>query len=180
MKGDKRCHCELGIPISEIAERLVISVGGIKLAVEKGEIIACDNDNRFIESIPLNFKGVRGKLLSSTELARKVFYLPKRPDGDFFMHGIPLLSGVDDPEVIQAKVLHCHPHRSCDLWRFGEFDLHGIATSAMEEEEINFRSIMGCPEKALKRLDNPQDLFKSEALPGSTNTRVTQKAMDIR
>ncbi len=40
---------ELGISLTELARRLGISVPGVGYSVERGEIIACENNYRLIE-----------------------------------------------------------------------------------------------------------------------------------
>ena len=40
---------ELGISLTELARRLRISVSGVGYSVERGEIIACENDYQLIE-----------------------------------------------------------------------------------------------------------------------------------
>ncbi len=49
---------ELGISLTELARRLGISVAGVGYSVERGEIIARENDYQLIELISENFKGV--------------------------------------------------------------------------------------------------------------------------
>jgi hypothetical protein len=58
-----------------------------------------------------------------------------------------MLSGVNDPQVIQGEIIQSDVHRPCNVRCFVEFDFYRQASALCQEEQINFRPAMRCPEK---------------------------------
>ena len=56
-----------------------------------------------------------GVTCPSSETSRQRSDLPQWPDSDLLMHGIYMLSGVNDPQVMQAQIVQGNAHRAGDV-----------------------------------------------------------------
>ena len=63
------------------------------------------------------------------------------------MHGIPVLSRVNDLQVIKAEVGKGNLHGFGGVRRLAKFHFYSIAPSTVEEkQQADFHTTVGCPE----------------------------------
>jgi len=89
----------------------------------------------------------------------------KREDGYLLVHRVRMLSGVDDPQVMEIEVLKSSVYGLCNKWCLVELHFHTVTTASVEKKKIDSHSIMGGPEKRLRRFNHVQDLLQGEPFP---------------
>jgi hypothetical protein len=73
------------------------------------------------------------------ETIRQRGNLSQWPDRDLLMHGIRVLTRVNDPQVLQTQILQSDTHGACHMWRFAKFDFYRKTPTVRQKQQINFR-----------------------------------------
>lgn len=58
----------------------------------------------------------------------------KREDGYLFVHRVRMLSGVDDPQVMEIEVLKSSVYGLCNKWCLVELHFHTVTTASVEKK----------------------------------------------
>ena len=91
-----------------------------------------------------------------------------------------MLSGINDPQMIQGWIIQSNAHRLCNVRCFVEFDFYRQAPALCQEEQINFCPTMRCPEKRFGWFKHLENLFQGKAFPGRSNAWMTYENVKVR
>ena len=99
----------------------------------------------------------------------------KRDGGDSIVQRIPLASGIDDPKMIEPKVLQRDVHGAREARRVCVLEFEAESFARREDQQVQFRASVGGPVISIPRVDEVKHMFEGKAFPGRAQLRMTQE-----